>query len=138
MRRKSGTFGNSRGVILIDLLLSIMIMVLLVPAVILCLGSMQGAGTFNEEVQDTIAEAQIRHILMIAENKEAETGMLRFTYGNQEMRLSFVNDHLILQPGTQIFFSAVDHGTITVKSNLVYAVYTRKGKAYEKVLGTLS
>lgn len=138
MRGKFRVITDSRGVILIDLLLSMMIMVLLVPVVILCLGSLQGTADFSEEVQDTIAEAQIRHILMIAENKEMQGDTLQFTYQNKEMRLSFVNDHMILQPGTQIFFSATDSGTITVRNHLLYAVYIRNGKTYEKIIGTIT
>lgn len=138
MSGKSAAIRNSRGVILTDLLLTILIVLMLVPAVMICLQAIQGTLSFSEEVQDMIAEAQIRHILLIADHKEIEGETLVFAYQNRQMRLSFVNDHLILQPGTQIFFSDTDQGMICARGNLIYAVYTRAEVTYEKVIGTLS
>lgn len=138
MSGKSAAIRNSRGVILSDLLLTILIVLMLVPAVMVCLQVLQGTLLFSEDVQDMIAEAQIRHILMLADQKEVEGDSLVFDYQNREMRLSFVNDHLILQPGTQIFFSDTDQGKISARGNLIYAVYTRGDETYEKVIGILS
>lgn len=138
MHGKSGSIRNTRGVILIDFLLTVLIMILLVPAVMICLRSVQGTMEINEEVQDAIAEAQLRQILMIASDKKMKNGTLEFTGQDRTMRLSFVNDHLIIQPGTQIFFSAVDSGYLKTEGNLIYAVYTRKNTTYEKVIGILS
>lgn len=138
MSGKSTAIRNSRGVILTDLLLTILIVLMLVPAVMVCLKAMQGTLLFSEDVQDMIAEAQIRHILLLADHKEIEGDSLVFAYQNREMRLSFVNDHLILQPGTQIFFSDTDQGKICGRGNLIYAVYTRGDETYEKVIGILS
>lgn len=138
MYGKSRSIRNARGVILIDFLLTLLIMILLVPAVMICLRSVQGTMEINEEVQDTIAQAQLRQILLIASDKKMNNGTLEFTCQDRTMRLSFVNDHLIIQPGTQIFFSAVDAGYLKTEGNLIYAVYTRKNTTYEKVIGILS
>lgn len=138
MSGKHSTGYHSRGVILTDLLLTVLIAVLLVPVIMICFRSLQGTMDFNEEVQDTIAEAQIRHILMIATDKKLSNGTLNFTYQEKEMKLSFVNDHLILQPGTQIFFSNTDEGTLKTDGHLLYAVYSRGDWEYEKVIGILS
>lgn len=138
MRKQSFTIGNNRGIVLIDLLLTVSIVLMLIPAVMICLVRMQGTFSLNEEVQDSIAEAQLRHILLCASDKQPEGNALVFTYQDKTMRLSFVNDHLILQPGTQIFFSDTDSGSILVKGNLVFTVYTRGNHRYEKVIGTLS
>lgn len=138
MYGKSGTIRNTRGVILIDFLLAVLIMIMLVPAVMVCLGSIQGTMGINEEVQDAVAEAQLREVLLTASDKKLNGGILEFTYQKKEMRLSFINDHLIIQPGTQIFFSAIDSGKLKTKGNLIYAVYTRKNKTFEKVIGILS
>lgn len=138
MHGKSPAIRNSRGVILTDFLLTVLIMIMLVPAVMMCLGSVQGTMEMNEEVQDTIAEAQLRQILLIASDKKMKDGSLEFTYQKREMRLSFINDHLIIQPGTQIFFSAVDSGRLKTEGNLIYAVYTRNNTTFEKVIGILS
>lgn len=137
MRRITGALRDTRGMILTDFLLTMMIAIMLVPAVLVCLNVLAGSLQFNEEVQDMIAEAQIRHILLISSDKKIENGSLLFDFQNRSMNLSFVNDHLILQPGTQIIFSDIDSGQIESRNNMIYAIYTRNHHTYEKVIGLL-
>jgi hypothetical protein len=90
--------------------------------------------TFTEEVQDEVALAQLRNIMLTAYDIEFSEREISFVYQNRRMTLRQTNDHLILQPGTQIFFSAVDEVRFTLNDGLIFAVFERGNRTYEKAL----
>ena len=87
-----------------------------------------------DAINDDIAINQLRRILLISYDVNASADGMRFIYHNKEFHLNFVNNRLILQPGTQIFLNHIDEGTITTLNNCYVVKYMRKGKEYEKVL----
>lgn len=125
---------NSRGIILTDLLLTILIVSMLIPIAMICISVLPGSLQFNEEVQDEIALAQLRHILLCAYDMKIEATEIAFSYREKEMHLSLVNDHMILQPGTQIFLSDIDSTAFEMEENLIYVVYERENTVCRKVL----
>lgn len=87
-----------------------------------------------DAINDDVAINQLRRILLISYDVNASADGMRFVYHNKEFYLNFVNNRLILQPGTQIFLNRIDEGTITTLNNCYVVKYKRKGKEYEKVL----
>jgi hypothetical protein len=63
-----------------------------------------------------------------------EATEIAFSYREKEMHLSLVNDHMILQPGTQIFLSDIDSTAFEMEENLIYVVYERENTVCRKVL----
>lgn len=120
--------------ILIDLLLTIMITLLLIPVVLVSLQILTGTLHFEENVQDMIASYQLRRILLLAYDKEANGQMLSFTYQNKDMTLSQVNENIIIQPGTQIMYANVENTRICQIGNVIYLSYERYGKEYVEAI----
>lgn len=124
----------SAGFALIEILITMIIVVAMIPVTIVCLSPLMNALTFNEEVQDQIALSQIRRILLLSYDIECERTRLTFAYQEKPLTLSIKNDHLVLSPGTQIFLSKIDGAVFEEKDECIYIVYTRMNRQYEKVL----
>ena len=58
----------------------------------------------------------------------------RFEYKNEKYTLQYVNENLIMQPGTQIFLTDVDACTFVQYGRDLYMEYARDGKVYERFL----
>lgn len=128
MRRRSGS------VFISDLVMSLLIAVMLVPALMLSIAAMHDSLRFNEEVQDQTALAQMRQILMISYDISTDGNVLYFEYQNRQCRLQQVNDHLIIQPGTQIILVDIDTCCFTMAGQAVILQYERNGKTYHAAL----
>lgn len=120
--------------ILIDLLMTIMITLMLIPIVIVSLSVLMSTLHFEENVQDMIASYQLRRILLLAYDKEISDQTLSFTCQNAEMRLSQVNENIIIQPGTQIIYANVENTEIYQVGNVIYLAYERYGKKYAEAI----
>ncbi len=128
MRRNSRT-----GAIGADILLALYIAMLLAYIQLSSLTLLRKY-TFRETLQDETALLQLRRILLLSYDVQATQSELDFVYQKRDMRLSKVNDRLIIQPGTQIFLSAVDEAYFETYGDCVYVIYTRNGHRYEKIL----
>ncbi len=131
MRRRSGS------VFISDLVMSLLIAVMLVPALMLSIAAMHDSLRFNEEVQDQTALAQMRQILMISYDISTDGNVLYFEYQNRQCRLLQVNDHLIIQPGTQIILADIDTCCFTMAGQAVILQYERDGKTYHAALAAV-
>lgn len=119
---------------MIDLLLTIMIVLLLIPVVMVSMQVLIGSLHFEENVQDMIASYQLRRILLLAYDKQVSENALSFTYQNSQMHLSQVNQNIIIQPGTQIMYANVENTMIYQDGNVIYLRYERYGKEYVEAI----
>lgn len=88
----------------------------------------------RETIQDEIALSQLRHILNVSTNYEVQGHALAFDYHDDRCTLEQINDHLILKPGTQIFFSRIDQASFFEQNACIYIQYERKNNHYERIL----
>ena len=124
-----------RGFILADFLLSLSVLMILMPVTLLAVRTVSASLRFDEEVQDEIALAQMRRIILLSYDAEPSGGDLRITYQGDDMRFTFLNKRVILQPGTQIFISQIDSASFHNEGGILYLRYERNGKTYDKTVG---
>lgn len=129
--------GRSGSVFIGDLVMSLMIAVMLVPAVMISIAAMHDSLRFNEEVQDETALVQMRQILMISYDISTDGNTLYYEYQGREYSLHQVNAHLIIQPGTQIILADIDACRFETAGNAVILQYERNGKTYRAALASV-
>ena len=119
------------GYVMQDFLLTLLIVVvmaqILTSAVALAIRSMQ----YGQDVQDEIALAQLRRILIISDDFRTA---LYFVNQGRQMTLRLVNENLIIQPGTQIMLVDVDSVSFLEEGNLIRCIYERKGIFHERII----
>jgi|GEM_PF-226867 len=118
------------------ILCGLLIVLNLLPLGMTAMRFVSKIGFDYDEVNDEIALCQLREDLLISYDMEFSRNELRFTYEGKPFRLSSVNGMLILQPGTQIFLHDIDDLYFEKRGGMIYAVYRRKGKEYERILAT--
>lgn len=87
------------------------------------------------EINDEIALSQLREQLLIAYDMQVTNDELSFIYKNKNYKLSFVNNKLLLQPGTQIYLNDVDDLYFNILNECIYVCYERNNKQYERIIG---
>lgn len=122
------------GSVLSDFLITMMIVIAMASTVIGSLSLFLGNSTFDQLIQDQIAIAQLRNILIISDNVEPCGDTLFFTNRNRNMTLKVVNGNLIIQPGTHIMLVDVDSASFHVQDGMVTCQYRRGRKTYEAVI----
>lgn len=130
-------FKNKKGYLLEQSLVSMMIASFCIPIVLLCFFILHQQIKENELIQDEIALSQLRHILNMGTNFQTSGNYLSFTYQNETNELYLINDHLILTPGTQIFFQDIESVQFSTQNGYLYVTYTRKNDIYEAILTKL-
>ena len=85
-------------------------------------------------LQDQIALVQLRHYLAVAYDIELQPTMISFQRQHEEMRLRFVNQNLIIQPGTQIFLMNIESAMFYLENDSVILRYVRENQEYEVFL----
>ena len=85
-------------------------------------------------LQDQIALVQLRHYLAVAYDIELQPTMISFQRQHEEMRLSLVNQNLIIQPGTQIFLMDIESAMFYLENDSVILRYVRENQEYEVFL----
>lgn len=121
---------------LIRNLIGLMICVCMLP---ICLLSYQYVSNISFEydtLNDEIGLLELRQILLISYDLKNEGDSLRFLYKNKEFELSFINNKLILKPGTQIFLSNIKDGCFKYEDGCLYVVYEKEKKVYERVISS--
>lgn len=128
--------GNRRrsGFILSEALICLLICLMMLPIAADCLSLFAHRTENQEQIQDEIALAQLRHILTVSYELECQGSQLVFQYHQQECLLRWTNSHLILTPGTQIFLSKMEEPYFYEENGCICISYQRKGKTYEKIL----
>lgn len=87
-------------------------------------------------INDEIGLCQLREILLIAYDIENHYDSLSFIYKNKEFELSFINNKLILHPGTQIFLNDIDDGYFYYEDDCLNIYYEKKDKSYSRVISS--
>lgn len=85
-------------------------------------------------LQDQIALVQLRHYLAVAYDIELQPTMISFQRQHEEMRLSVVNQNLIVQPGTQMFLMDIEAALFYLEEDSVMLRYVRNHQEYEVYL----
>lgn len=91
---------------------------------------------FNySEVTDELTLIDLRRVLLLSYDLEIHEQELSFIYHNDNYVLRYVNDKLILQPGTQIYLNDIREVNFFIKNDCLYMHYvTNDEKEYEKVI----
>lgn len=129
--------GRRGSIFLTDLLLSILIAILLVPATVISVAVIHDSLRFNEEIQDETGLVQLRQILMISYDIHCDSNTVFFEYQGRDCRLSQVNSHLIIQPGTQIILADIDTCMFEQEGNALILHYERNGQTYRAAITSL-
>lgn len=119
---------SNTGSALTDVLLVLLVATLMMAPVVSAIRLVPRFLTFHEEVQDEIALAQMRHILMLSYKVENRGSSLAYTYQNRDFQLSMVNGNLIIQPGTQMILTGISGAHFVSAGEVIYVVYTREEK----------
>ena len=113
-------------------IVGLLIILLILP---ICISAMNYISviSFNyDEINDEIALSQLRENLLIAYDIDYDYNQLRFDYQNKMYLLSYINNKLILQPGTQIYLNNIDELHFETKDSIIYVCYERNNKRYER------
>lgn len=124
--QRNRIIGDS-GSVLVEVLLSIAVICMILPAASASLRLLPSLLVFREKVQDEIALAQMRRILMLSYQPEVYSDHLDYMYQLRVFTLSEVNGNLIIQPGTQVILAGISAAWFEWKGGIVYVVYERNG-----------
>ena len=104
------------------------------PIYLLCIKYTCDINFNYDEINDEIALNQLREELLISYNLSFSRNELSFIYKDKNFTLSFVNNKLLLQPGTQIYLNDIDDLYFENKNNCIYAIYQRENNKYERII----
>ncbi len=127
MRNRSGFFT-------FELIFVLSACMFLMPAAFACLKLLIPLTEFSEEIQDEIALCQLRHNLIVSDSFRITPQEVHFIYHEEENVLRYVNHHLILSPGTQIFLSDISGIVFSGSGEILVLKYSREGRETERVL----
>ncbi len=122
------------GFILQDFLLTMLVVVVMVQIVTASIAVVIRSMQSSQDVQDEIALAQLRRILIICDDFITTDDTLYFTHQGRQMKLRMVNGNLIIQPGTQIMLVDVDSVSFQDNGNTIACIYERDGKLHERII----
>ena len=120
-----------RGSILTEFLIVLMIMVATLPLTVQLIQVTSNVNHHQTEIQDMISSYQLRRILLLSYDIEGSNEALTFEYNNEQFVLNVVNNKLLLQPGTQIYYPDIDDGYFVKEGNVWCFVYHRGQEEYE-------
>lgn len=120
-----------RGSILLEFLIALSMMLMCLPILVNSMNSFQPLLNRNYEIQDLISANQIRKILLTSYDVTLEDNVIYFRHDGKDFKLSFINQYLVLQPGTQIYFPDIENAVFTYNNQILYLLYERNNKEYE-------
>lgn len=126
-----------RGSVSADALLALAAVLICLPLTASVIQTAFAMVRFDEEVQDETALLQLRRILTISYDLHTDGQTLYFRHERAEKRLSKVNDHLIIQPGTVVILADIGSARFYSRSGVLFLQYERKGKTYERALARI-
>ena len=125
------------GFILGNTLIAFIVALYLVPLCMACIAPLRGIMEFRRDVQDEISAVQLRRLLLVSDDIEISGESLVFTYQQKSMELSQGGHHVILKPGTQIYFTDTEGCRFECMEGVLEIVYERNGNEYRKVLAKM-
>lgn len=118
---------------LMALLITLSILPLAVSIITYCASLKQNYNLINSE----IALMDLRRIMLISYDMEINENQLDFIYHNEEYHLVYINDKLILTPGTQIILNNIKEVSFYEKNDSIYLKYIDEdNKEYERNIGS--
>ena len=123
-----------KGFALIEVLVAILTVCICIPILVSVISLMHTSLKDRTSLQDQIALVQLRRYLAVAYDVELLPSSLTFQRQQEEMRLSVVNQNLIVQPGTQIFLMDIETALFYLEGDSVMLRYVRNHHEYEVYL----
>ena len=118
---------------ILENILSMFIISTFIPIMFNCLLLLK-TDDFSYYLQDEIALIQLRRILSVSYDLQANDNCLSFIYKNEQRMISEVNNNLIMQKGTIIILCDVEDVSFVINDGLLYLYYRRLDKDYEKIV----
>jgi len=125
---------NRKGFALAEVLVAILTVCICIPIMVSVISLMRTSLKDRTSLQDQIALVQLRRYLAVAYDIELLPSSLTFQRQNEEMRLSVVNQNLIVQPGTQMFLMDIEAALFYLEEDSVMLRYVRNHQEYEVYL----
>jgi len=125
---------NRKGFALVEVLVAILTVCICIPILVSVISLMRTSLKDRTSLQDQIALVQLRRYLAVAYDIELLPSSLTFQRQNEEMRLSVVNQNLIVQPGTQMFLMDIEAALFYLEGDSVMLRYVRDNQEYEVFL----
>ena len=122
------------GFALVEVLVAILTVCICIPILVSVISLMHTSLKDRTSLQDQIALIQLRRYLAVAYDIELQPSSLTFQRQQEEMRLSVVNQNLIVQPGTQIFLMDSETALFYLEGDSVMLRYVRDQQIYEVYL----
>lgn len=85
--------------------------------------------------QDLISSLQLHQIFNLSTNIEISSNEISFSYLNEERSLGFLNNKIILKPGTVIYFVKVDDCVFYVEDEKIFVKIKRLNKESILMIG---
>lgn len=125
---------NRKGFALVEVLVAVLTVCICIPIMISVISLMRTSLKDRTSLQDQIALVQLRRYLAVAYDIELLPSSLIFQRQHEEMRLSVVNQNLIVQPGTQMFLMNIEAALFYLEGDSVMLRYIRDNQEYEVFL----
>ncbi|WP_314850454.1 hypothetical protein [uncultured Solobacterium sp.] len=125
---------NRKGFALVEVLVAVLTVCICIPIMVSVISLMRTSLKDRTSLQDQIALVQLRRYLAVAYDIELLPSSLTFQRQHEEMRLSVVNQNLIVQPGTQMFLMDIEAALFYLKGDSVMLRYVRDNQEYEVFL----
>ena len=125
---------NRKGFALVEVLVAILTVCICIPIIVSVISLMRTSLKDRAFLQDQIALVQLRRYLAVAYEIELLPSSLTFQRQHEEMRLSVVNQNLIVQPGTQMFLMDIEAALFYLEEDSVMLRYVRNHQEYEVYL----
>lgn len=125
---------NRKGFALVEVLVAVLTVCICIPILVSVISLMRTSLKDRTSLQDQIALVQLRRYLAVAYDIELLPSSLTFQRQHEEMRLSVVNQNLIVQPGTQMFLMDIEAALFYLEEDSVMLRYVRNHQEYEVYL----
>lgn len=125
---------NRKGFALVEVLVAVLTVCICIPIMVSVISLMRTSLKDRTSLQDQIALVQLRRYLAVAYDIELLPSSLIFQRQHEEMRLSVVNQNLIVQPGTQMFLMDIEAALFYLEGDSVMLRYVRDNQEYEVFL----
>ena len=117
-------------------ILALIILMSILPLSSLAIYYVSNISFEYNEISDEIALMQLREYLLISYDIRINNNSLSFRYKNKDFYLNFINNKLIMQPGTQIILNDIDDVYFDTNGDSFYVNYYKKNKKYSRPIAS--
>ena len=121
---------KTKGFILKDYLLSLLVMLILLPIIVASLKVIANYQIYDERVQDELSIVQLRNKLLIAKDLLVNGDSLQYRVGEDEWILKCNHERLYLAPGYQLFIDGLEKCEFNQLGSTVELSYRKDGTDY--------